>query len=487
MQSQNTSTSLRWTRTLFVLAAGSIVLGSVARADENHRLVDAAEQQKWTTVQKYLRDDGLLVHQTQADGMSALHWAATWDKVDIAKDLIECGARCDSANNYGITPLAIACENGSAGMVRLLVKSGADVKQTLPGNQTMLMTVARSGNVDALMAVLEHGAELNAADRSGQTALMWAAANGNVGAIEKLLSRGANPNATTKNGFTAMFFACRQGHWPAAQALLAAGIDINAAIQLEKSYERAPRNGMSGLLFAVESAHYELAIRLVDAGADPNDQRSGMTPLHSISWVRRSKIGDNPEGDPPPSGSGNLTALQFVREIVKRGADVNRRLERGEGGRAQLKPKGSTPFLYAARTADLPLMKTLIEVGADPTLGNADECLPIHAAAGVGVTAVGEEPGTVQEVTEVLIYLQSLGADINSVDKNGETAMHGAAYRVYPEIVAFLAEQKANPTIWNKKNKYGWTPTMIAQGHRPGSFKPSPETIAALQAAMNRP
>ena len=70
------------------------------------------------------------------------------------------------------------------------------------------------------------------------------------------------------------------------------------------------------------------------------------------------------------------------------------------------------------------------------------------------------------------------------MDANGETAMHGAAYRNYPEVVTFLAKHGAKSAIWNKKNKYGWTPIMIAQGKRPGSFKPSPDTIRALQAAI---
>ena len=42
----------------------------------------------------------------------------------------------------------------------------------------------------------------------------------------------------------------------------------------------------------------------------------------------------------------------------------------------------------------------------------------------------------------------------------------------------------AKVEIWNQKNKYGWTPLMIAEGHRPGNFKPSAETIAALHRVM---
>ena len=62
--------------------------------------------------------------------------------------------------------------------------------------------------------------------------------------------------------------------------------------------------------------------------------------------------------------------------------------------------------------------------------------------------------------------------------------MHGAAYKNLPKVVHFLAEKGAKIEIWNRTNKYGWTPLMIAEGHRPGNFKPSFETVAALQKVM---
>ena len=54
----------------------------------------------------------------------------------------------------------------------------------------------------------------------------------------------------------------------------------------------SPCYGMSPLLLAVESGHFELALQLVEHGADPNDQRSGYTPLHAVSWVRKANLGE---------------------------------------------------------------------------------------------------------------------------------------------------------------------------------------------------
>src|SRR5262249_32883080 len=77
-----------------------------------------------------------------------------------------------------------------------------------------------------------------------------------------------------------------------------------------------------------------------------------------------------------------------------------------------------------------------------------------------------------------------LGNNIDAVDNNGETAMHGAAYKNLPGAVQFLVDKGAKIEIWNKKNKHGWTPLEIAEGYRFGNFKPSPDTIAVFRRVM---
>ncbi len=77
-----------------------------------------------------------------------------------------------------------------------------------------------------------------------------------------------------------------------------------------------------------------------------------------------------------------------------------------------------------------------------------------------------------------------LGADVNAVDKNGETAMHGAAYKNLPKVVKFLAGKGAKIDVWNREDKFGWTPLAIAVGYRFGNFKPSAETEAMVRQVM---
>jgi ankyrin repeat protein len=421
---------------------------------------------------------------SSADGSTPLHWAAHRDDLAAVKALLAAGATASATNDYGVTPLSLACVNGNEAIVRALLDAGADANTTLRGGETVLLTAARTGRVGPVQALLERGAKVEATDRKGQTALMWASADGHAAVVELLIQSGADVHTRLKSGFTAFLFAAREGRIEVARALLQAGVDPNEAISTDKGGGRLPVNGTSALLLAVENGHFELAMELVKAGAHPNDQRSGFTPLHVVSWVRKPNRGDDEDGQPPPEGSGKLTSLEFVRQIMDRGANVNARLSRGPGGRGRLGLTGATPFLLASKTADLPLMKLLVELGADPTLPNADGATPLMAAAGLGCLAPTEEAGTEAECLEAVSYLLTLGADANAVDQNGETAMHGAAYKNLPKVVQFLADQGAKIDLWNTTNKWGWTPLRIAEGYRVGNFKPSPDTLNALHKVL---
>jgi ankyrin repeat protein len=131
-------------------------------------------------------------------------------------------------------------------------------------------------------------------------------------------------------------------------------------------------------------------------------------------------------------------------------------------------------------------MKLLLELGANPSIANVENSTPLIVACGIHVgsdqatEAAGEEP----EVLEAAKLLLKLGADVNAVDANGETAMHGAALKNLPKVVQFLADNGAKVEVWNKENNFGSTPLMLAQGYRPGNFKPSFDTIAAIERVM---
>ncbi len=416
---------------------------------------------------------------------SPLHTAVYNDDLATARRLVSAGADVKASNLYGVTPLSLACQNGNADLIGLLLDAGADPNTALPGGETALMTAARTGSAAAVKLLLARGADVHAKEaKRGQTALMWAAADGHVEAVEVLLRAGADFTNRLSSGFTPLLFAVREGHIPVVQALLKAGASPNETIQPAPNYSRgrAPRPGTSALVLATTNAHYELAAFLLDAGADPNAGLCGYTALHTISWVRKPGLGDN---DPAPQGSGRLTSFDLVRKLAAHKANLNARMTKRIGvGLTSLNTVGATPFLLAARSADAPLMRLLAELGADPLLPNADNATPLIVAAGLGTRSPGEDAGTEAEVIEAVNVALDLGNGIDAVDNNGETAMHGAAYKNLPGVVRLLATKGADPAVWNRKNKQGWTPLIIAQGYRFGNFKPSLVTVAAFQETL---
>ena len=452
-----------------------------AYASDSTPLVDALKANDLATAHSLLKQDAD-VNATHSDGMTALHWAVYHDDLATTKLLIDAGAKVNSQNRYGIPALSLACKNGNAEIVELLLQAGADPNATIEGGETVLMTAARTGVVGSVESLVAHGADVNAKERKGQTALMWAAADGHADVVDALVHAGADFRESVKSGFTAFFFAVRQGHADVVSRLLQAGIDVNDTMQPDKSATKQSMQGTSPLVLAVENGHLELAIALLDAGADPNDDQAGFTALHAITWVRKPVRGD---GDPSPVGSGRIASLEFVRELLTHGADVNALHGKQGAGNGKMNRTGATAFLLASETGDLPLLKLLLELGADPTLANVDQCTPLLAAAGVGVLSNGDESaGTEEEAIETVQLMLELGADINAVEEHGESAMHGAAYKSWTKLVQFLADNGADINVWNQKNKRNWTPLKIAEGNRPGNFRPSPETVEAIQRLM---
>jgi ankyrin repeat protein len=452
------------------------------------RLLEAVRKGDEAAVRRLVQQVDLMA--LDVEGSTALHLAVRLNNLAIAKMLINSGADVHAPDRYGVKPLSLAALNGNAEMVEALLKAGADPAASFRSGETPLMTAARIGAIDAVRILMAHGADVNAREASrAQTSLMWAAAEGHASVIETLVKGGADIHARSSGGFTALLFAVREGRTNAVQALLQLGADVNEILtppipqQQSKGANSQGMAGPSALLLAVGNAHFELAALLLEEGADPNFAVQGWTALHLITWIRKPGTGSN---NPAPPGSGEMDSLEIVRRLVRHGADVNARVtKRPNPGLTQLNLIGGTPFFLASRTADTELMRLLIELGADPLAPNQDGTTPLMAAAGVGTFYPGEDPGTEAEVLEAVKLALETGGDINAVDNNGETAMHGAAYKHAPSVVRYLSEKGANPDIWNHKNKKGWTPLIIAEGIlRAMDIVDSPPTAAAIREVL---
>jgi ankyrin repeat protein len=469
----------------------SLIAIGIGVAGAQSRLIDAVKANDIAAVRGAL-DTRVDVNAVQADGTTALHWAVNRDSAEIVQLLIRAGANVKASNRYGSTPLWLASLNGNAATIGMLLEAGADANAASEEGETPLMVAARTGKLDAVRALLARGADPNVKENwRGQTALMWAAAEGHAAVIDALVGRGASVHARSNGGFTPLLFAAREGQIAAVEALMKAGADMNDSLPVRRRPAQnptptpaTPETGPNAFLLAAANAHYELAAWLLDRGADPNVAPQGYTALHQVSWVRKAGIAGS--NNPAPQGSGTMDSLTFVRALVAKGATLDARVtKRPSMGVTTLNSIGATPFLLAARTADAPLMKLLAELGANPLLTNEDGSTPLMVAAGLGTNAPGEDPGTEPEVFEAVKVALDLGNDLNAVDKNGETAMHGAAYKHVPTVVRYLADRGARQDVWNRPNSKGWTPLKITEGVQRGmNIVSSPATAAVFRQVL---
>jgi ankyrin repeat protein len=440
-----------------------------ALAAERPSLLASVKSGSADDVRALLADDAD-PNQADADGTSALHWAVHRGELESVSALLAAGAAVDAPNRYGVRPAYLAAENGDAHAMRALLEAHADPSAIFAEGETLLMTAARTGDVATIEALIAAGADVDAVEaRGGQTALMWAAAENNVAAVTALIGAGAERDALEATGeLTALAFAVRGGAVDAARALLDAGADPSAALP----------DGTSLLVLAALNQTYEAASVLLDYGADPNAAVEGWTVLHQIARVRRSTRGFNLPG---PEHRDQLSSLELARKLVGAGADANAR-------QTSEREAGTTPFLLATRSLDLPYMRTLLELGADPKLAADDGTTAVMVAAGVGQGqgSAGAAPGGVEEAIAALtLALDVGGGTVNDVNMRSETPLHGVMYRGGAiALIDFLAERGAD--LAGIVNSRGWTPLRIADGVALDglAFIRYPEAAAHLRELM---
>ena len=491
---------------LALAAVGLLVAGAAPEAAAQEApLADAVQRGDAAAVRSLLAL-GVDVDARQGDGATALHWAAYLDAAGTAATLIGAGADVQAANDLGVTPLALAARNGNAGIIAQLLAAGVDPndpRHAVNAGETPLMLAARSGRVDAVETLADAGAELDARESwNGQSALMWAGAEGHVPVVEALIALGADIRARSNSGATPLLFAARKGSIGAVRALLAAGADVN---------ESRP-DGATPLLVAVVNGHEDLVDLLLAAGADPNAEggstrltvqgmRAEAMPLavRKLGYSERESEGivaGNIFGRPLQAAVHvanwhisdqfivvNLDRMRVLRSLLAYGADVNGRntMEepRWSGARYRRHMTGATAFMLAAKSADVEVLRLLLEHGADPTINTEDNITPLMAAAGISWASNQDRASEAQVLEAVQLIVEELGADVNAVSDVGETAMHAAAYRGANSVVQYLFDQGAELDVVALD---GRTPLRVADGVEYGnSFAAHPHTAVLLR------
>ena len=245
---------------------------------------------------------------------------------------------------------------------------------------------------------------------------------------------GANAPQDLWGGLTPLAFSARQGDIESAKAMLEHGADVNEQTE----------GGWTALLTAVQNRYYELAQFLLEQGADPKIQnKGGWSPLYIATDNRNIEGGDYPTRKP------DMDHLEIIKALIEHGADVNARMHSSTETRTVfthqwLYEEGATPFLRAAQSSDLTLMKLLLDHGADPKLNADDGTTPLMVAAGIGWVEGVTYEWSRDANDETVGMLLDLGIDVNAQNSEGRTALMGAAHKGRNEIVQTLVEHGAD-------------------------------------------
>jgi uncharacterized protein len=505
------------------ITIGGLCIAWLLSAAGDTRLADAAEQGDKDAVRSLLSRK-VDVNVAQGDGMTALHWAASHDDLEMTELLLQAGADVKAGTRIGaITPLFMACKNGSAAIIEALLKAGASASSPDEHGTTPLMMGAASGSADAVKILLDHGVDVNAKEAAhGQTALIFAAALNRDAAIRVLVEHGADLKAATNvvdPGCGSVF-------------------DVSGCVEMDeqgnpiKGKEAAaaktpPENpaGSANEQSSPEMKTLRALVQTLTTLVDELERRSGSEPakeaapeekvstpaketkaqtttakkepdhsredLDTFARALGFKSAEYRVTEPPETARrrrrgatvmGGMTALLFAardgqmaaaRALIEAGADVN-----DAGGGEKM-----SPLVMAISNGHYDLGKYLLDHGADPNLASPTGLTALYATVDMQWAPYAwlPQPITAQEQINYLdlmktlldhgadpnaklkqkIWFRALAGDSSWVDPAGATAFWRAAESGDVAAMRLLVAHGADPNI---ASKAGDTPLMVAAG-----------------------
>jgi ankyrin repeat protein len=483
------------------------------KADVNAAQVDGSTALHWAVYHDNLQAADLLlasganVKAVTREGVTPLSMATLYGSVPMVERLLKAGADAKERGPNGETMLMFAARNGNPRLVELFLNAGVDVNAAENLRKTTaLMWAAEQQHPDAVKALLKAGA--NPAAKSGPAGLprnymanrvnqqsvreaqerrKRAAAAGRTyeeqvlferaaplrPAFDQVQGQGQPPQGQAPppdddsevvvaglvgsggGGLSALHLAAREGDIESARALLDAGADVNQTTEY----------GWTPLLTAINNRNYALASMLLDRSANTNiANKGGWTPLYIATDNRNIEGGDYPVPKP------DLDHLEIITKLLDKGADPNARVKEDTLTRTIFTMQwffedGATAFARAAQSSDTALMKLLLKYAADPKIATANGDTALTLAGGIGwVEGVTYERSR-QENVEAIRMLLDLGLDPNTANKEGRTALMGAALKGRNEAIQLLVDRGARLDLRDNGSRDTDKTGSAAAGH----------------------
>jgi ankyrin repeat protein len=333
-----------------------------------------AIQKKEAQVARMLLDAGARSDARSSSGDTAMHCAARAGLEDIATMLLDTPAKALNASNLaGETPLFLAMSRGTgphARVARMLLASGAHAFGRTRNGESVLHACAREGNAALAALVLSRGGRdvvdvLNAKSNTGGTPLHVAVNHNQEEMVSLLLGQaGLDRGACDTEGNTAVQIACQRGDVVLLQRLLRAGRTGAAVGRRELSV----RNSL-GWAPLHTSAFYgqDTAVRLLLRFQAPVEHRTadGWTALHLACSeghleVVKTLLASNalldaqhPSGESPLGLAAARGRHNVIGELLRAGASPS----------AQADEHGWTPMHAALMRGEADIALTLLEKG----------------------------------------------------------------------------------------------------------------------------
>ena len=367
------------------------------------------------------------VNEANKSGVTALWIACHQGDADTINVLLTAGADPNIAHINGDTCLKHAIDiDCSKDVLHTIIAHGADVNATNKQNVTALLSVCRRRNQEFMYILLNAGADPNIADVDGYTCLHFAVQGRYCKeVIQALIDHGAKVNAANKQSLTALMIACWEGYTYAISLLLDAGADPNIALAnesdffdtfiLSKSTEQyrlnaADKSGVTALmlLMTCHKGYVDAIYELLNAGANPNIiSTKGNTCLHHAVY--------------------RMCCKEVLQTLIHHGTDVN-----------VANKSGVTALLIACHQGNADAINVLLNAGANPNIVSTEGNTCLHHAV------------CVKCCKEVLKVLIDHGANVNATNSDQETALLMACWQGTLDSIVILLNAGADPNIADK-------------------------------------